>query len=114
MFLDNFQLRLDKPEKIKERKAFGGHKKTKGIKIKTGLYAWNSLGIHSSFVLVLYVAYLPTIDLLPPTSVDSFSPSMNFSQCFCKFDQICISVINNFFMSFNHCCPFNSFILGRC
>lgn len=65
MFLDNFQLRLDKPEKIKERKAFGGHKKTKGIKIKTGLYAWNSLGIHSSFVL-LYVAYLPTIDLLPP------------------------------------------------
>ncbi|KAK2560226.1 hypothetical protein P5673_017209 [Acropora cervicornis] len=47
MFLDNFQLRLDKPEKIKERKAFGGHKKTKGIKIKTGLYAWNSLGIHT-------------------------------------------------------------------
>ncbi|XP_074607488.1 small ribosomal subunit protein eS8-like [Acropora palmata] len=39
------RLRLDKPEKIKERKAFGGHKKTKGIKIKTGLYAWNSLDV---------------------------------------------------------------------
>ena len=39
-----FQLRLDKPEKIKVRKAFGGHKKIKGIKIKTGVYVCNSLG----------------------------------------------------------------------
>jgi len=39
------RLRLDKPEKIKVRKAFGGHKKIKGIKIKTGLYAWNSLDV---------------------------------------------------------------------
>ena len=101
MFLDNFQLRLDKPEKIKERKAFGGHKKTKGIKIKTGLYAWNSLGIHSSFVL-LYVAYLPTIDLLPPTSVDSFTPSMNFSQCYCSFDQICIRVFSCLLIIVDH------------
>lgn len=40
----SFQLRLDKPEKIKVRKAFGGHKKIKGIKVKTGLYVCNSLG----------------------------------------------------------------------
>lgn len=39
------RLRLDKPEKIKVRKAFGGHKKIKGIKIKTGVYACNSLDV---------------------------------------------------------------------
>ena len=44
ILLLSFQLRLDKPEKIKVRKAFGGHKKIKGIKVKTGLYVCNSLG----------------------------------------------------------------------
>ena len=44
ILLLSFQLRLDKPEKIKVRKAFGGHKKIKGIKVKTGLYICNSLG----------------------------------------------------------------------
>lgn len=39
------RLRLDKPEKIKVRKAFGGHKKIKGIKIKTGLYVFSSLDV---------------------------------------------------------------------
>ena len=50
-----FQLRLDKPEKIKVRKAFGGHKKIKGIKIKHGVYVWNSLGIVFLYTLLIQI-----------------------------------------------------------
>lgn len=34
----------DQPEETEPRKAYGGHKKVKAIKINRGLYVWNSLG----------------------------------------------------------------------
>ncbi|KAL9961820.1 hypothetical protein ACROYT_G030846 [Oculina patagonica] len=35
----------DQPEEIEPRKAYGGHKKIKAIKINQGLYVWNSLDV---------------------------------------------------------------------
>ena len=60
ILLLSFQLRLDKPEKIKVRKAFGGHKKIKGIKVKTGLYVCNSLGkvvCYGDFLVQFWLMY---------------------------------------------------------
>lgn len=38
------QLTPDQSEETEPRKAYGGHKKVKAIKINHGLYVWNSLG----------------------------------------------------------------------
>ena len=45
----HFQLRLDKPERIKVKKAFGGHRKIKAYRLKKGVYFWKSIGNIISF-----------------------------------------------------------------
>lgn len=39
------KLTADEPEESEPRKAYGGHKKVKAIKINHGLYVWNSLDV---------------------------------------------------------------------
>ena len=50
----HFQLSLDKPEKSKSRKAYGGGRKTKITRAKQGLYLWKS---QSQSIFCLFILF---------------------------------------------------------